>query len=176
MQSHVWKVHACSAVTSRLRFWQNDWDLLRATAVTRGWNGYRNKSQHRKLTMDKTIFPPLLLVLEPATFWWRVRRCTTELYPHTPSIAFRHLPPRRYVVNKCLEFATPASWLPRSWVFFWLRNFFIKGQHTGSLCRKGSLRQQQQKSEAKTLKAAEEQAYGCVCLLPQSGCQGGKLS
>ena len=30
------------AVTCRLHFWQNDRDLLHATAVTRGWNGYRN--------------------------------------------------------------------------------------------------------------------------------------
>ena len=27
-----------------MHFWQNDWDLLHATAVTRGWNGYQNKS------------------------------------------------------------------------------------------------------------------------------------
>ena len=38
-------VHACLAVTcSRLHFWQNDRDHLRATAVTRGWDGYRNQS------------------------------------------------------------------------------------------------------------------------------------
>ena len=48
MQSHIRKVYACLAVTCHLRFWQNDRGLLRATAVTRGWNGYRNKSQHRK--------------------------------------------------------------------------------------------------------------------------------
>ena len=36
------------AVTCRLpRFWQNDRGLLRATAVTRGWNGYRNKSAQK---------------------------------------------------------------------------------------------------------------------------------
>ena len=40
---HIRKVHACLAVTFHLRFWQNDRGLLRATAVTRGWNGYRNK-------------------------------------------------------------------------------------------------------------------------------------
>ena len=40
MQSHIRKVYACLAVTCHLHFWQNDWDLLRATAVTRGWNGY----------------------------------------------------------------------------------------------------------------------------------------
>ena len=44
MQSHIRKVYACLAVTYHLHFWQNDRDLLRATAVTRGWNGYRNMS------------------------------------------------------------------------------------------------------------------------------------
>ena len=46
-KSHIRKVYACLAVTCHLHFWQNDRDFLRATAVTRGWNGYRNKSQHR---------------------------------------------------------------------------------------------------------------------------------
>ena len=50
--------------------------------VTRGWNRYRNKSQHRKLTLEKTILPPLLQGFEPATFRSRVRRSiTTELSP-----------------------------------------------------------------------------------------------
>ena len=60
MQSHIRHVHACLAVTCHLRFWQNDRDLLYATAVTRGWNEHRNMSQHRKLTMEKKILPPLL--------------------------------------------------------------------------------------------------------------------
>ena len=68
MQSHICKVYACLAVTCRLHFWQNDWDLSCATAVTRGWNGYRNKNQHRKLTMEKKILPPLLQGFEPTTF------------------------------------------------------------------------------------------------------------
>ena len=63
MQSHVRKVHACLDVTRHLRFWR----LLRATAVTRGWNGYRNNSQHRKSTLEKKILPPLLQGFEPAT-------------------------------------------------------------------------------------------------------------
>ena len=42
MQSHIRKVYACLAVTCHLHFRQNDRDLLRATAVIRGWNGYRN--------------------------------------------------------------------------------------------------------------------------------------
>ena len=63
------RMHACSAVTCHLHFWQNDWDLLRATAaVTRGWNGFRNKSQHRKSTLENKIRPPLLPGLEPGTF------------------------------------------------------------------------------------------------------------
>ena len=43
MQSHIRTVHACLAVTCHLHLWQNDRDLLRATAVTQGWNGYQNK-------------------------------------------------------------------------------------------------------------------------------------
>ena len=68
MQSHIRKVHACLAVTCHLHFWQNDRDLLCATAVTRGWNGYRNKCRHRKSILEKTILPSLLQVFEPATF------------------------------------------------------------------------------------------------------------
>ena len=37
-------MHVCLAVTCHLHFWQNGRDILRATAVTRGWNGYRNES------------------------------------------------------------------------------------------------------------------------------------
>ena len=74
MQSHIRKVYACLAVTCHLHFWQNDLDLLRATAVTQGWNGYWNKSQHRKSTLEKKILLPLLQGFEPATFQSRVRR------------------------------------------------------------------------------------------------------
>ena len=42
----------CSAATCHLHFWQYDRDLSRATAVTRGWNGYRNKSQLRRFAME----------------------------------------------------------------------------------------------------------------------------
>ena len=47
IQSHMGRVYACLAVTCHLHFWQNDRDLLRATAVTRGWNGYRNESAQK---------------------------------------------------------------------------------------------------------------------------------
>ena len=73
MQSHIRKVYACLAVTCHLRFWQNDRGLLSAKAVTRGWNRYRNKSQHRKLTLEKKILLPLQQGFKPATFQSRVR-------------------------------------------------------------------------------------------------------
>ena len=73
MQSHIHKVYVCLAVTCHLHLWQNDRDLLHATAVTQGWNRYQNKSQHRKLTPEKKILPPLQLGFEPATFQSRVR-------------------------------------------------------------------------------------------------------
>ena len=65
---HIRKVYACLAVTCHLHFWQNDRDFLRATVVTRGWNGYRNKSQHRKSTLEKKILPPFQQGFEHATF------------------------------------------------------------------------------------------------------------
>ena len=54
MQSHIRKMYVCLAVTCHLHFWQNDRDLVRATAVTRGWKGFR------KLTLEKKILPPLI--------------------------------------------------------------------------------------------------------------------
>ena len=54
--------------------------ILLATAVTRMWNGRRNESQHRKLTMEKKNLPPLIPGLEPEKFLSRVRRSTTAYY------------------------------------------------------------------------------------------------
>ena len=57
---------------------ENDRDLSRAGAVTRGWNGYRSKSA-QKVDPEKKknpVFPPLLPGIEPATFRRRVRRFT----------------------------------------------------------------------------------------------------
>jgi len=45
--SYIRSVHVRLAVTCLLHVWLNDRDLLRATAVTRGWNTYRNKSQQK---------------------------------------------------------------------------------------------------------------------------------
>ena len=80
-KSHIRKVYACLAVTCHLHFWQNDRDFLRATVVTRGWNGYRNKSQHRKSTLEKKILPPFQQGFEPSTFQSRVRRSNRRAIP-----------------------------------------------------------------------------------------------
>ena len=68
------------AVTCHLHFWQNDWNLLHAIAVTTGWNGSRNESAQNVDHREENI-PPLLPGLETATFQSRVRRTTAELYP-----------------------------------------------------------------------------------------------
>ena len=94
MQSYIRKVYACLAVTCHLHFWQNDRGLLRATVVTRGWNGYQNKSQHRKLTLEKKILPPLQQGFEPATFRSRVRRSNHWAIPaHHLTLIWSNLRP-----------------------------------------------------------------------------------
>ena len=61
------------AVTCHPHFWQNDRDLLCATVVTQGWNGYWNKSQHRKSTLEKKILLPHLQWFKPTTFQSRIQ-------------------------------------------------------------------------------------------------------
>ena len=92
---HIRKVYACLAVTCHLHFWQNDRDFLRATAVTRGWNGYRNKSQHRKSTLEKKILPPFQQGFEPATFQSRVR-CSNHWAIPAPPLWFVLIDDRLY--------------------------------------------------------------------------------
>ena len=67
-------MYVCLGITCHLHLWQNDRGLLRATAVTQGWNGHRIKSQHIKLTLEKKILPPLLPGFELRTLRSRVRR------------------------------------------------------------------------------------------------------
>ena len=78
LKSHICRMHVCLAVTCRLCFWQNDHDLLRATAVTWGWNEYRHKSWYRQLTLEKKILLLPLPGLEPKTFRSWVCNSTTE--------------------------------------------------------------------------------------------------
>ena len=98
IRSHVCRMHVFGSNLPPVHFYQNDRDLLRATAVTRGCNGYRNKSQYTKLTTKKKILPPLLPGLEPETFRSRFRRSTIELSPlpayhsadkNSPSLQYR---------------------------------------------------------------------------------------
>ena len=77
----------CLAVTCHLHCWQNDRDLLRATAVTRGWNGYPNKSQNRKSTLEKKILPPFLRGFEPASFQSRIRRSNRWTIPEWVTVS-----------------------------------------------------------------------------------------
>ena len=65
IRRHIRRVHVLLflAVTCHLHFRQNDRDLSRATAVTRGWNGYRNKSQHRKLTLEKNKIKIIIIII-----------------------------------------------------------------------------------------------------------------
>ena len=71
------------AVKCHLHFWQYDGDLSHATAVTPGGNRYRNKSRNKKLTLEKSILPPLLPGFEPETFQPQVW-CSALSYPPNP--------------------------------------------------------------------------------------------
>ena len=93
IQSYIGTMYACLAKKpATCTFWQNDSNLLGVTAVTRGWNGYRYKSRHRKLTLEKKGFPSLLSGLEPSTFLSRVHCSTAELSPLTSHLVCCRLP------------------------------------------------------------------------------------
>ena len=82
LKLHVGCIHVCLAVTCHLHLWQNDWDILRATAVTWWWNRHENKSQHRKLTpknKNLTAAPDGNLNLQP--FDRETSALTTEISP-----------------------------------------------------------------------------------------------
>ena len=79
-----------------------------ATAVTRRWNGYRNKSQHRKLTLEKKILPALLPGLEPAgTFDHESDALTSELSP---------LPVNSTILQDCITSEGRMTGLELEWV------------------------------------------------------------
>ena len=62
-----------------LHFWRNGRELF--YVLTRGWNGYRIKGQHRKLTLEKKILRPLLRDSNPQPFNHESSALTTELCP-----------------------------------------------------------------------------------------------
>ena len=74
LQYHFAWSHICNLPPALLAEWSGSFTCY---CSKRGWNGYRNMSQHRKLTTEKKILPPFLPWLEPGTFRSRVRRSTT---------------------------------------------------------------------------------------------------
>ena len=62
-------------------FRENDLNLLRVTAVTRVWNGYRNNIQHRKLTLRKKFSRRACKNSNPRPFNHESGALTTELSP-----------------------------------------------------------------------------------------------
>ena len=114
-KSHIHKVYACLVVTCHLHFWQNDRDLLRATVVTRGWNGYRNKSQHRKSTLEKKILPPFQQGFELATFQSRVRRSNHWAIPAPFPILLQILLLFQILGHRCrIRYKRPSILIPRT--------------------------------------------------------------
>ena len=119
-------MYVCLAVTCHLHFWQNDRDLLRATVVTQEWNGYQNKSQHRKWTLETQTLPPLMLGFKPVTFqsWvWCANHCGIpllamefELHPWRDELEFfpSQLPfghPYKHVFEPKLNEAVCDLWI-----------------------------------------------------------------
>ena len=89
MQSHIDRVHASQLKHATCTFGRITGIFYVLTAVTRGCNGCRNKSQHRKLTQENKIIPPFQQGLEPATFRSRVQRSHYSNIPALPSGACR---------------------------------------------------------------------------------------
>ena len=118
-QSHIRKVHACLAVTCHLHFWQNDRDLLRAIAVTRCWNGYRNESLHRKLTFEQKILPPLLQ-------GFQTRRSCRDSKTATLSVTSSVLWPLNYPRSSIVDTWSTSVCLTARWlnntVQSWMRD------------------------------------------------------
>ena len=116
MQSHIHKKHACLAVTCQLHFWQNDWDLLCAIVVTWEWNRYQNKSQHRKLTLEKKTLLPLRQGFVPATFQSQVRRSYHWAIPTPNNTIIRLHPPQPFAVLVPINTCACMTWINRAQV------------------------------------------------------------
>ena len=97
-KSHIRKVYACLAVTCHLHFWQNDRDFLRATVVTRGWNGYRIRVSTESRPWRRKFSRRSSRDSNPRPFNHESGALTTELSP-----------PRMFTT--CLRF-----WFLNTWV------------------------------------------------------------
>ena len=81
IRSHTGQVHVCLVITCQLHFWQKDRYLLRATAVKRGWNGYRNKRQHPRVVPGEENSPAGPAGTNPGPCDHESGVLTTELCP-----------------------------------------------------------------------------------------------
>ena len=54
--SHIHRLYVCVAETCYLHFWQNDWDILHAAAVTQGWNRYWSRDSTESWPSDCSRF------------------------------------------------------------------------------------------------------------------------
>ena len=81
MQSHIRKVYACLAVTCHLHFWQNDRDLLRATAVTRGGTDTEIRVSTESRPWRRKFSRRSCRDLNPGPFSHESGALTTELSP-----------------------------------------------------------------------------------------------
>ena len=81
LQSHIRKVYACLAVTCHLHFWQNERDLLRATAVTRGGTDTEIKVNTESRPRRRNFFRRSCRDPNPQPFNHESSAQTTELSP-----------------------------------------------------------------------------------------------
>ena len=82
---------ACLGVTYRLLFWQNDWVLLRATAVTRGWKGHRIRVGTQRELRRKTFFRRSCRDSNSQPFDYESSALTNKLsHTHTHTYARTH--------------------------------------------------------------------------------------
>ena len=137
MQSHIRKVYACLAVTCHLHFWQNDRDLLRATAITRRSYGGgtdteirvstdsrpRRRKFSRRSSRDSNprrfnyesgaltteLFPPLTALF---ALCWLEPRETADVWAHLlcTRSPYNHAPANRFIQSHaCTELPVPRS-------------------------------------------------------------------
>ena len=126
-------MYACLAVTCHLHFWQNDRDLLRATVVTRGWNGYRNKGQHRKSTLEKKILPPFQQGFKPTTFQSWVRRSNYWAIPAPFDVwclMITYIALFSALLSRLTALACGSTWVTSFFFFFYIhRSGVLKRWH-----------------------------------------------
>ena len=84
--NHIRNVHACLAVTYHLHFWQNDQDLSRATAVTRGWNDTEIRVSTESRPWRRKFSRRSSRDSNPRPFNHESGALTTELSPPLPSL------------------------------------------------------------------------------------------